>query len=242
MIDTIYCIKEAILNLFRYPAKNLKNEHIDYDTYWGDKRGKALGTLSRWQRLRADMALRYIDHKAPITILDIGCGDGTVLAYVKGRTELARAIGVDISEVALMKAREQGIETFRSQADPLKDLPISLRADYVFLFEVLEHMVNPEAQLRASFDIANRAVFFSFPNTGYITHRFRLLLGRFPLQWRVHPSEHLRFWTFRDLLWWLKALGYKNYRIHAYEGVPVLNTLWPSLFAQALFVYLPKEQ
>jgi methionine biosynthesis protein MetW len=240
MKEILYAIKEAFRNLYRYPTYNLKHDVVDYDSYWGDKREKNLGALSRWQRQRADLALSHMATDAPLTVLDIGCGDGSVLAYMQGKTTIKRAIGVDVSEVALKRAAEQGIETIRSQTDPLKSLPVSLTTDYVQMFEVLEHMINPEAQLRAMVEIAGRGVFFSFPNTGYIEHRLRMLLGRFPLQWRVHPGEHVRFWTYKDLVWWLKAQGYSRYTIHVYEGVPVLNKLWPSLFGRAFFVYLPK--
>jgi methionine biosynthesis protein MetW len=241
MTHLLYKLKETFLDLYRYPQRELKNEHVDYDTYWGDKRGKDLGKLSHWQKLRADLALAHMVQGAPLSLLDIGCGDGSVLAYMKKNRDVARAIGVDVSEKALARARELGIETLRSQTDPLKSLPVSLKADYVCLFEVLEHMFNPEILLGAMVETAERGVFFSFPNTGYVTHRLRLaIFGRFPLQWRVHPSEHLRFWTLADLKWWLTALGYRNYVIEVYEGVPVLNRLWPSLFAKGLFVYLPK--
>lgn len=247
MKEALYVLKEAWLNLFRYPVSVLKNEHVDYDTYWGDKRSESagkikLGKLTHWQRLRADMALSYMPKSdVSLTVLDVGCGDGGVLAYLREHAPVTRVIGVDISEQALIKARELGIETIRSQHDPLKNIPLSLSADYVCMFEVLEHMINPEAQLRAMTDLATRGVFFSFPNTGYIEHRLRLLFGRFPLQWVAHPSEHVRFWTYQDLVWWLKALGYREYQIHVYKGVPVLNKLWPSLFGRAFFVYLPKQ-
>jgi len=242
MWNTLYLLKEFFAKLYRYPVQTLRREGVDYDSYWGEKRAKGLGVLSRWPKQRADMALVLMDKDADLTVLDIGCGDGAVLAYLKSKTRVTRAIGVDVSEVALKKAEVNGIETIRSEADPLKSLPLSLKADYVLMFEVLEHMVNSEEQLRAMIDISERGVFFSFPNTGYIHHRLRLLLGAFPLQWQLHPGEHLRFWTYRDLVWWLKALGITEYTIHVYEGVPVLNKLWPSLFGQAFFVYIPKQK
>ena len=46
-------------------------------------------------------------------------------------------------------------------------------------------------------------VFFSIPNSGFFMHRIRYMLGRFPLQWIVNPNEHIRFWTLKDLIWWL---------------------------------------
>lgn len=241
MRNTLYLIKEFLVKLYRYPTMTLTRDVVDYDIYWRDKREKGLGKLSRWPKQRADMALSHMAKDVDLTVLDIGCGDGAVLAYLKVYARVTRAIGVDVSEVALKKAQSNGIETIYAKVDPLKSLPQNLTADYVLMFEVLEHMINSEEQLRAAMDIAERGVFFSFPNTGYVHHRLRLLFGAFPLQWQVHPGEHVRFWTYRDLVWWLKALGFSQYQIHMYEGVPVLNKIWPSLFGQAFLVYLPKQ-
>jgi methionine biosynthesis protein MetW len=242
MRNTLYLIKEFFARLYRYPKVTLEYEGVDYDSYWADKREQGLGTLSHWPKQRADMALAHMVKDADLSVLDIGCGDGAVLTYLKKNARVVKAIGVDVSAVALKKAAGNGVETIHSHTDPLESLPANLRVDYVLMFEVLEHMAKPEAQLRYMMSIADRGVFFSFPNTGYIQHRLRLLLGSFPLQWQVHPGEHLRFWTYRDLVWWLKALGIKEYTIQIYEGIPVLKKVWPALFGQAFFIYIPNNK
>lgn len=233
-------IAGSIQRLTTYPATRFDDAHVDYDSYWGDKRDRDHGVLSTWQRIRADIALRHMVSDAPLTLVEIGCGGGAVLAYLKTKRTVVRAIGVDVQDSVLREAEKKGIETLRSLSDPLKSLPVSLRADYVLLFEVLGHMINPERQLRSMLEIAERGVFFSVPNTGYIAHRIRFFFfGRFPLLWRLHPSEHLRFWTKRDLHWWLQELGYARYTVIPYEGVPALNSLMPALFAKGFVVFVP---
>jgi len=67
------------------------------------------------------------------------------------------------------------------------------------------------------------------------------LFGSFPIQWRVHPGEHIRFWTYRDLKWWLKELDlYDRSEIYVYEGIPFLNKIWKSLFGAAFVVEIKK--
>jgi hypothetical protein len=108
----------------------------------------------------------------------------------------------------------------------------------VLLLEVLEHMQNPEAFLE-NVKLICRKNILSIPNTGFLLWRLRLLFGRFPIQWKVHPGEHLRYWTYRDLVWWLNELGYSGRcNIHGYEGMPLLNKFWPSLFAQGPVVQI----
>ena len=242
MKNFLYNVKNSLLYLFQYPVDHLVHTTVDYDAYWVDKRGENLGVLSRWQKQRADLMLRYLNPNESMSIVDVGCGDGSVLAYLRTKTNLKRAIGVDVSSTALVKARTQGIETLLVGKVLEEAVDVIPEADHVLLLEVLEHMPDAEKFLQTMHQKARGGVFFSFPNTGYFLHRFRLLLGRFPLQWRLHPSEHLRFWTYHDLRWWLEALGYRTYHIHVYEGVPVLKRLLPSLFGKGLLVYLPKDQ
>ena len=88
---------------------------------------------------------------------------------------------------------------------------------------------------------AKKGVFFSVPNSGYISYRLRLLFGSFPVQWKIHPGEHLRFWTYKDIKWWLKQLNlYHKSEIYVYEGIPFLNKIWKNLFGAGILVYIKK--
>lgn len=239
----LYSIKQALVYLFSYPVNHLEHFEVDYDAYWEDKRGEHLGKLSRWQKQRADLILSVLkETRTSVVLIDIGCADGAVLRYLKDNANVSRIIGADVSSSALVKARAHGVETILVGQDLQASVEVIPKADYILLLEVLEHMPDAERFLNEMLTKSSIGVFFSFPNTGYFLHRLRLLLGRFPLQWRLHPSEHLRFWTYRDLKWWLTALGHTQYTIHAYEGVPILNTLLPSIFGKGLFVYIPKRQ
>ena len=115
------------------------------------------------------------------------------------------------------------------------------KTDHLLLLEVLEHLPHSEKVLATAYEKSRRGIFFSFPNSGFFIYRLRLLFGKFPMQWRVYPNEHLRFWTVADLKWWLRAQGYTEYDIFFYKGIPLLNRLWPSLFAAGLFVCLTKR-
>lgn len=225
--------KHYVRDLFRYPAMKAGDER--YDTYW-ESRDISTPTLNSFQKKRADFLLDLL--KDGDSILDVGCGDGKMLAYLKEKKDLGQLLGIDSSSMALEKARQRGVQVFQKDirdSSQLADVP---QADFIVLFEVLEHMINSEELLAWATKNARKAVVFSVPNTGFIVHRLRLLLGRFPLQWKAHPSEHVRFWTVRDMRWWLDSLRYR-YELFTYEGVPVLNRLWPSLFAAGLMVTLP---
>lgn len=215
----------------RYPKLVLDDE--DYDTYWRRRRqnGKSMGTINRFQKHRADWVLPRIEDGA--SILDIGSGDGGVLLYLMASKRL-KPTATDVSPLAIEFLQSKGIPALRFDSTRLQDIEELPRVDHVMLFEVLEHMQNPEKFLRLMESKARKSIFFSFPNTGYFRYRLRMLLGSFVLQWRAHPGEHVRFWTLQDLKWWLRELGYESRtEIHVYEGIPLLNKIWRGLFGMA---------
>jgi methionine biosynthesis protein MetW len=224
-------VPSSIRRLLGYPVDWITVASVDYDAYWRDKRKGDLNQLSDFQRHRAEVVCGLIDDGA--TVLDVGCGNGAILNYLRDRKGI-RGIGVDVSRLALDHVRNQGFEVvyadFSNQA-VVESLP---GTDYVLALEVIEHLSNAEAIVAALVQKANKTLILSIPNSGYFMHRLRLLLGRFPVQWRLHPGEHLRFWTLPDARWWVKAMGLHLLEFVPYEGVPVLNRLFPSWFAAGL--------
>jgi len=237
--DFLYPLKGVYSSLFLYPQNKIEfSEEVNYDKYWEDKRGSSLGNLSSWQKARADIVLDSIKKKGD-SLTDVGCGDGSVLNYLKQTREDLSLRGVDVSELALGHAKKKGIETLRININDLNEVNKINTSDYFLLLEVLEHLPAPELLLKSIHDKSQKGVFFSFPNSGYFIYRLRLFFGKFPAQWRINPGEHLRFWTNSDLKWWLNSLGYKKYEISYYKGVVILNKILPSLFAAGFVVFLP---
>lgn len=234
--DFLYKIKQDIISLRRYPEVNLSEVvKVDYDKYWSKKRDGKKAVLSSWQKQRADYVLRMIERES--SILDLGCGDGAVLKYLKEKGGI-NGIGVDISDEILKKAAEIGVKTIKIDISKLENLEKLPEVDYILGFEIIEHMPNTEEFIFKIQKKAKKGIIFSFPNTGYYTHRLRLLFGRFPLQWIQNPGEHLRFWTVKDLRWWVSSMGFNLDKLVIYEGLPFLNKIFPSFFGQGIIVKL----
>lgn len=228
--------KELIRQIVHYPKLVL--EETNYDDYWINKRGSNMGYANEWQKQRGDWIVSRIEEGS--TVLDMGCGDGGVLLYMKSKKEFD-ALGADISDICLDFLDSKGVKTLKFDINDFKTIENLPEVDYVMVLEVLEHMPNPEKFLNMIMKKAKKAVFFSFPNSGYISYRLRLLFGAFPMQWTIHPGEHLRFWTYRDLKWWLQELGFKNKStIFVYKGVSFLNKIWKGLFGAGFIVEIKK--
>jgi len=221
----------------KYPPADLEHSPvISYDAYWKKKRKGGDSWLSDWQKERLDIVAKMIDPGS--SVMDIGCGDGLALEYLKSRVSIS-AVGVDISDDILAKAKERGIDAIKmdlNDLDAAADLP---EVDYLVGMEILEHMPNPEALIQKIRPKVRKGMIFTFPNSAYYPYRLRLLFGGFPLQFINHPGEHLRFWTGRDLkLWWVKALGADLEALVIHEGLPILNKIWPNLFGQGIIIKL----
>ncbi|NCF75234.1 MAG: methyltransferase domain-containing protein [Xanthomonadaceae bacterium] len=114
--------------------------------------------------------------------------------------------------------------------------------DYILELEVIEHLPNIEEFVSKIKNKARKSLIFSIPNRGYYSHRMRLLSGRFPLQWINNPSEHLRFWTVKDIKWWVNFMGLNSNKIIIYEGLPILNKIFPNLFGQGIIIKIKNEK
>ena len=237
--DILYRIKEDFKKLRVYPDVSLRDDCVvDYAKYWKKRGRDSQAVLTHWQKDRADHISKLVS--VGDVILDVGCGDASLLKYLIDKTGV-RGIGVDMSEPILENAKKIGIQTVVldiTKIDTLSQLP---EADYIMGLEILEHMPNPEEFIMAIRKKVRKGMIFSFPNTGYYLHRLRLLFGSFPLQWILHPSEHLRYWTVRDVRFWVKSLGFTIDTLVLYQGIPIFNRVAPSLFGQGILIKIVEK-
>ncbi|MEK7063133.1 MAG: class I SAM-dependent methyltransferase [Patescibacteria group bacterium] len=234
-----YFLRIWVRDLFRYPTATLHTDTY-YTEYWSTRRTARTDEVSPWEKARGDLIITELKRAGGAkTLGDIGSGDGALLAYI-ARAVGATATAYDFSPAALEEAGKRGVAVVSLDVRHADERQRIARADYVLMLEVLEHVADSEELLLVAYHASEKGVFFSVPNTGFFVHRLRLLLGRVPLQWAVHPGEHLRFWTLTDMRWWLKAQGYQNTQIMPYKGVPVLNKLLPGPFAAGILVAIRK--
>jgi methionine biosynthesis protein MetW len=167
--------------------------------------------------------------------MDIGCGQGELLRELQKRGFL-RLSGVDVDPNTVESLRNQGFDVFQADLEDQNALAKIPQTEVAVAFELLEHLRCPETLILGLRDRVSKRIVFSVPNTGYFSHRLRLLFGRFPLQWIAHPGEHLRFWTLTDMRFWLIGLGFRNFHVGGYQGVALLNRVFPSWFAKGMIV------
>lgn len=198
---------------------------LDYDAYWRVRGDHAVVA-------RFPIIARHL--RRGESLLDVGCGEGTGIAYLVSRAGVI-ATGFDISSVAVEMAQRKGVDA--KVADVMApDFKLDRTYDTILISEVLEHIAEPERAVTRVRDHVGQRLILTFPNVAYLPHRLRLLFGSFPVQWGWHPGEHLRFWSISDFRWWLDQLGYDVVSVQASNGIRGLTAVRPSLFGNQIVV------
>ncbi|MFN3076719.1 MAG: methionine biosynthesis protein MetW [Alphaproteobacteria bacterium] len=143
-------------------------------------------------------------------VLDVGCGDGALLAHL-GRAKQVDGRGIELSMSGVRTAVSQGLSVIQGDADTdLKNYP-SGAFDYVILSQTLQATRAPRDVLEHLLRIGRHAI-VSFPNFAHWRLRWHLLAmgrmpvtGSLPLQWWETPNIH--FCTIRDFVLLCETLG-----------------------------------
>ena len=160
--------------------------------------------------LRRDLRLiaEMIDPGA--RVLDIGCGDGALLAYLV-RQKNVDGRGMELSQSGVNSCVGHGLSVIQGDADRDLEAYPTGAFDVVVLSQTLQATRQPRKLLETLVRIGRRAI-VSFPNFGFWRIRLHLLLrGRMPVshllthQWYETPNIHLC--TIRDFVAMCDEIG-----------------------------------
>ncbi len=128
-------------------------------------------------------------------VLDLGCGDGALLAWL-AENKRVDARGVEIDGEKVKRAIAQGVSVYQGDInEALADYPDQC-FDYIILSQTLQETRQPLHVLREMLRVGRRAV-VAFPNFGHWSVRLAMLFfGRapktrlFPYEWYDSPNIH----------------------------------------------------
>jgi len=151
--------------------------------------------------LRPDLAIIAGHVAQGARVLDIGCGDGELMAELRDRRQVdARGLEIDPRNVSLAVAK--GLSVIQGDAD--KDLTYypDRAFDYAILSQTLQTARAPDRVLTELLRIGDRA-FVSFPNFAYWRVRWALFWGgrmpvtaALPISW--YETENIHQLTIDD--------------------------------------------
>lgn len=129
------------------------------------------------------------------TVLDLGCGDGSLLRFLK-ETRGVSGYGVEISDLNIVSCIGNGISVIQNDLDSgLADFE-SNSFDYVLLSQTLQATRHTEPLIQEMLRVGREGI-VSFPNFGYWRARLNITLGNMPVsrelpyQWYDTPNVHL---------------------------------------------------
>lgn len=108
-------------------------------------------------------------------VLDLGCDDGALLAYLKQSNQIVGR-GVEISEAGVLTCVRRGLSVRQGNLqEGLADYPDKI-FDVVILSQTLRYLNNPQMIVGEMLRVGQRAI-VSFSNWAYWRSRLTLLLG-----------------------------------------------------------------
>ena len=145
-------------------------------------------------------------------VLDIGCGDGILMEYLKDEKKV-NIRGIEISKSKVQNCIAKGLTVIEGNAEKdLKQFPDN-SFDYVVLSQTLQAFLNPENVIKELLRIGKQAI-VTIPNFGYWKIRLHLLLkGTMPVtrtlpdEWYNTPNIHLC--TIKDFVFFSKKKEFK---------------------------------
>ena len=181
-----------------------------------------------------------------LSVLDLGCGDGTLLKMLKNKGINAR--GIDINQDNIVKCLEKGLPVIQGDIDEgLKEYP-DKSYDYVVLNQTLQSTEKPDFVIKEMLRVGNKVV-VSFPNFGYWKVRFYLMFkGKMPksrilpFQWYDTPNIHLL--TIDDFYDFAKSQDFKIEQkicmTKAKVRKSILQKLFDNLFTEEVIFVISK--
>ena len=173
-----------------------------------------------WERRRS---LLLGEVRAGERVLDLGCGAGRFVAAL--RDAGAEAVGVELAEAALERARRNAPGADLRLVEPDGSLPLDhASVDLVWCSEVLEHVADTAyllLEVRRVLRPGGRLL-VTVPYHGRVKAAL-IALARFDAHFDP-LGQHLRFYTRSSLTATLQRSGFEAVRVRAWGGPPLLRT------------------
>ena len=129
------------------------------------------------------------------SVLDLGCGDGSLLRYL-GESRRVTGYGVEIDDDRVLACVKSGVNVIQGDLERGLSEFESRSFDYVVLSQTLQAIMDGERIINDMLRVGREGI-VTFPNFGYWKNRLQVLGGHMPVsdnlpyQWHDTPNVHL---------------------------------------------------
>ncbi len=188
----------------------------------------------------AEPVIKLLDKDINKSILDLGCGNGSLVKKLIERG--FNAYGTDASETGIQLASESFPERFALQDLSKDDLPEkfeNINFDTIVSTEVIEHLYDPRKFITFSKKILVKngggQLIMSTPYHGYLKNLLLSLAGK----WDQHANPlfdggHIKLWSKNTLTQLLTEQGFK---ITHFVGCGRIPYVWKSMIIKASILH-----
>jgi methionine biosynthesis protein MetW len=134
-------------------------------------------------------------------VLDLGCGDGALLAHLQA-TRQCTGYGIEIDDANVLACVQRGVNVIQLNLDEGLALFDDASFDVVLQIDTLQHLRNAQVMLRETARVGRLGI-VAFPNFAHWPNRLSILLGRMPVTRRLpyqwYDTPNIRVGTHADL-------------------------------------------
>jgi methionine biosynthesis protein MetW len=165
-------------------------------------------------------------------VLDLGCGNGEFLAYLRDHRQCS-GYGIEINDANVLACTTRGVNVVQLNLEEGLALFEDQSFDVVLQLDTLQHLRHTEKMLRETARVGRIGI-VSFPNFAHWPNRVQVAAGRMPvtrvLPYQWYDTPNIRVGTYADF----EVLARKDsFRILDAFGIQngAVVRRWPNLRA-----------
>ncbi len=133
-------------------------------------------------------------------VLDLGCGDGALLAHLRDHRQCT-GYGIEIDDANVLACAQRGVNVIQLNLEEGLALFEDKSFDVVLQLDTLQHLRNTEKMLRETARVGRIGI-VSFPNFAHWPNRLQVASGRMPvtrvLPYQWYDTPNIRVGTYAD--------------------------------------------
>lgn len=153
-------------------------------------------------------------------VLDLGCGNGTLLALLRDQRGCS-GYGIELDDAKVMECVQRGVNVLQRNLEEGLSIFGDNSFDVVLQLDTLQNLRNTEHMLRETARVGRYGI-VSFPNFAHWPNRLRVMVGRMPvtktLPYQWYDTPNIRVGTYTDF----EVLARRN-GLRVLEGFGMAN-------------------
>jgi methionine biosynthesis protein MetW len=176
-------------------------------------------------------------------VLDLGCGNGELLAHLRDLRRCS-GYGIEIDDANVLACTQRGVNVVQLNLEEGLALFEDQSFDVVLQLDTLQHLRNTEKMLRETARVGRIGI-VSFPNFAHWPNRLHVVGGRMPvtrvLPYQWYNTPNIRVGTYADF----EVLARKD-GLHILDSFGIQNgqvvRTWPNLRASVAVFKFERDQ